>query len=58
MKTKQEMIIKSVYMPKEYWEAVDKEAEQKDISSNRIIRHLIKSKLLKNKNIRCGGGRT
>lgn len=55
MKTKQEMIIKSVYMPKKYWDAVDKAAEQEDLSSNQIIRRLIKEKLIENK--KSGGGR-
>lgn len=43
-------------MPKEYWEAIDKAAEQRDLSSNQIIRHLIRDNILKKKNKSGGGG--
>jgi hypothetical protein len=41
MKTKQEMELRSLYMPKSYWKGIDEVAEKEDLSANQVIRKLV-----------------
>ena len=46
MKSKQEMMSKSIYMPKSLWVEIDKVAAEKDLSANQVIRRLVSSWLM------------
>ena len=48
MKTKQEMVSRSLYMPKTYWNEIDKIAESEESSSNTVIRRLVSILLTEN----------
>lgn len=53
MKTKQEMISRSLYMPKTYWTEIDKIAEYEESSSNTVIRRIVSIMLTgQNKNLK------
>jgi hypothetical protein len=43
MKTKQEMISRSIYMPSAYWKGIDEAAEKEDLSANQVVRRLVAS---------------
>ena len=43
MKTKQEMISRSIYMPATYWKGIDETSEKEDLSANQVIRRLVSS---------------
>jgi predicted DNA-binding ribbon-helix-helix protein len=51
MKTKQEMISRSIYMPVLYWKSIDTVAENEDLSANQVIRRLV-SNLMNSKTAR------
>ena len=46
MKTKQEMQIRSLYMPSAVWNGIDEIAENEDLSANQVIRKIMSSWLL------------